>query len=546
MLRILHLEDSGAGSSLNEEVLAQNGIDARISRTASSAEFKSALSTDAFDLIVASADLPQFNAEDALTAARQKFPEIRFICISKAARPEIAWNLLKAGAHHYYTADQQWQLIAALRLEHERAQLLWRDRGMARLVSAIQELSLARDLNSISSIVRRAARELTGADGATFVLKEKDLCHYADEDAIGPLWKGQRFPITACISGWAMLNRRPAVIENIYADSRIPVDAYRPTFVKSLAMVPIRTEAPIGAIGNYWATRRLPTSEEVNLLQALANTTAVAMENVRVYNELEQRVKDRTAELQTANGQLENANKELEAFSYAVSHDLNAPLRSIRGFTQITLEECEASLNSAAKKHLARVQTSCEHMQALIDNLLRLAKVGWCDVKPETVDLSSLAVEITSELAARSLERTVQIQISPGLSAYGDAALLRIVLENLLSNAWKYTAKQAIPRIEFGKTDNAFFVRDNGAGFNMNHIAKLFQPFQRLHSPQDFSGSGIGLSTVQRVIQKHKGRIWAEGKINQGATFYFTLPSDIASNTSSFGPSLKATPIPLS
>jgi hypothetical protein len=156
------------------------------------------------------------------------------------------------------------------------------------LVSAIQRLSLARSIGDIQEIVRVAARRLTGADGATFVLRDEERCYYADEDAISPLWKGQRFPLEACISGWTMLNRRPAVIEDIYADARIPHDAYRPTFVKSLAMVPIRTLDPVGAIGNYWATRHRPSAEAVELVQALADSTAVAMENVRVYQELEQ------------------------------------------------------------------------------------------------------------------------------------------------------------------------------------------------------------------------------------------------------------------
>ena len=156
------------------------------------------------------------------------------------------------------------------------------------------------------AIVRHTARELTGADGATFVLRDGEFCHYADEEAIAPLWKGQRFPLKTCISGWAMLNRQPVVIEDIYKDSRIPADAYRPTFVKSLAMVPIRAAEPIGAIGNYWATKRQPTAEEVELLQALANTTAVVMENVQVYKELEQRVKDRTSELHPANAGVES------------------------------------------------------------------------------------------------------------------------------------------------------------------------------------------------------------------------------------------------
>ena len=138
-------------------------------------------------------------------------------------------------------------------------------------VSTIQQLSLARDINAITSIVRKSARELTGADGATFVLKDNGFCHYVDEDAISPLWKGQRFPLETCISGWAMMNKKNAVIEDIYVDSRIPIDAYRPTFVKSLAMVPIRTIDPIGAIGNYWANQHAPTDEEVELLQSLAD-----------------------------------------------------------------------------------------------------------------------------------------------------------------------------------------------------------------------------------------------------------------------------------
>jgi putative two-component system response regulator len=155
------------------------------------------------------------------------------------------------------------------------------------LVDAIQRLSLARSVEDVQVIVRTAARRLTGADGATFVLRDGSDCCYVDEDAISPLWKGQRFPMRACISGWAMMNREPAVIEDIYLDERIPHDAYRPTFVKSLAMVPIRTLAPIGAIGNYWAARHRPSAEEVEVLQALADSTAVAMENVRVYQELD-------------------------------------------------------------------------------------------------------------------------------------------------------------------------------------------------------------------------------------------------------------------
>jgi response regulator RpfG family c-di-GMP phosphodiesterase len=155
------------------------------------------------------------------------------------------------------------------------------------LTEAVQELSLARDLPGVQRVVRTAARRLTGADGATFVLRDGDKCHYADEDAIAPLWKGQRFPMSACISGWVMLHREHAMIPDIYADDRIPADAYRPTFVKSLLMVPIRRLDPVGAIGNYWADQHEPSDRDVMLLQALADSTAVAMENVRMMRELE-------------------------------------------------------------------------------------------------------------------------------------------------------------------------------------------------------------------------------------------------------------------
>lgn len=171
-------------------------------------------------------------------------------------------------------------------------------RGMQLLVRVVQELSLVKGMDGLQRIVRTAARELTGADGATFVLRDGDQCFYVDEDAIEPLWKGSRFPMEICVSGWVMLNREAAVIEDIYEDPRVPIDAYRPTFVKSLATVPIRTRAPIGAIGNFWARKYRPTDHQIALLQALADTTAVALENLQIYAELEERVRDRTAELE--------------------------------------------------------------------------------------------------------------------------------------------------------------------------------------------------------------------------------------------------------
>ncbi|HEY5748806.1 MAG TPA: ATP-binding protein [Chryseolinea sp.] len=390
------------------------------------------------------------------------------------------------------------------------------------LVITVQELSLARNLETVMKIVRTAARQLTGADGATFILREGDLCFYADEDAISPLWKGSRFPMSRCISGWAMLNKTAAVIEDIYKDDRIPHDAYRPTFVKSLAMVPIRTLAPIGAIGNYWATPHMPTAEEMSLLQSLADITAVTIENVNVYAELEQRVADRTA-------QLEAANKELEAFSYSVSHDLRAPLRSILGYSDILKEDNFDQLNESGKQILNTVQQNARKMNTLIEDLLQFSKLGKKPLEKTQVNSKKLVEHIIEEMDP-ALTAKASISVSEMYPVEADMSLLRQVWINLIGNAIKYSSKKEHPVIEIGsyKSGNeiTFVVKDNGAGFDTRYADKLFGAFQRLHKYAEFPGTGVGLALVQRIVNRHGGKVWAEGKVDQGAAFYFTLPAE--------------------
>jgi signal transduction histidine kinase len=250
--------------------------------------------------------------------------------------------------------------------------------------------------------------------------------------------------------------------------------------------------------------------------------------------DLERRVEERTHELQERNeslrlnaAELLAANTELDAFAYSVSHDLRAPLRSIDGFSQILLEDYTARLDEAGQESLHRVRAASQRMGTLIDDLLKLARVTRAEIRSEDVDLSGMAREIASELQRASPERQVEFAIAPELKARGDARLLRVALDNLLRNSWKYTAKQPAPRVEFASADanggQAFMVRDNGAGFDMKYADKLFGVFQRLHSAADFEGTGIGLATVRRIINRHGGRIWAEGAVDRGATFYFTL-----------------------
>jgi PAS domain S-box-containing protein len=242
-------------------------------------------------------------------------------------------------------------------------------------------------------------------------------------------------------------------------------------------------------------------------------------EVLRLNSELERRVCERTA-------QLEAMNRELEAFSYSVSHDLRAPLRSIRGFSEVLLQRYASSLDKRGQEFLKRTCESSQHMDRLIEDLLQLSRVSRAEMQRRPVHLSSLASAIGAELCQAEPQRAVEWVITPDLCAQGDERLLRVVLENLLRNAWKFTAKQAAARIEFGFSPErpAFFVRDNGAGFDMAYADKLFGVFQRLHSAAEFPGTGVGLATVQRIINRHGGFTWAEGAPTRGATFYFSLP----------------------
>ncbi len=245
-------------------------------------------------------------------------------------------------------------------------------------------------------------------------------------------------------------------------------------------------------------------------------------------DQLEKTVTNRTA-------QLTSINKELEAFSYSVSHDLRAPLRAIDGFSLALLEDCSGSLNQGCRDYLNRVRNSAQKMGHLIDDLLKLSRVTRSELQLKKINLSLLAENLIEELRQNEPERTVNIAIAPNLWGYGDPTLLQVLLGNLLGNAWKFTRHQPDATIEFNTLINdnniCFFIRDNGVGFDMKYSSKLFNAFQRLHSVEQFEGTGIGLATVQRIITKHGGKVWVDAEVNHGATFYFTLPDSDTEQT---------------
>ncbi len=236
-------------------------------------------------------------------------------------------------------------------------------------------------------------------------------------------------------------------------------------------------------------------------------------------------------DLEDANHELEATNRELEAFSYSVSHDLRAPLRSIDGFSQILLEDYSDELDEEGKDYLGRVRAASQRMGRLIDDILGLSRVTRGVMSRERVNLSSLAGEVAEELREARPDRTVELTVQRGLEVWGDQRLLRVALVNLMGNAWKFTEKEREAKVAFGQDEElsrkgrvpVYYVSDNGAGFEMAYADKLFGAFQRLHGTEEFEGTGIGLATVQRVVHRHGGRIWAEGEVGRGATFFFTL-----------------------
>lgn len=288
-------------------------------------------------------------------------------------------------------------------------------------------------------------------------------------------------------------------------------------------------ELRITVIAPYWDTWWFKT-----LLAFLITSIISALFFLRILNMRKQQnvlqslVKSRTLELEKRSEELEETNKELESFSYMVSHDLRAPVRHIKSYSQLLLDEHIDSMDESGRKFLNRIDAVSSRMENLIEDLLWLSRASHFDLEYSSLNLSGIAAVILKNLQQRYTDRVVTLIIEPGITAQGDLRLIEVAIENLLSNAWKFTSKKDAAKIEFGSMKDAestvCFIRDNGVGFHMAHIEKLFTPFERLHSIKDFEGTGIGLATVEKIIHRHGGRIWAEATPDEGATFFFTLP----------------------
>lgn len=392
--------------------------------------------------------------------------------------------------------------------------------AMQRLLTAVRDLASARDVDAVAETVRHAARELVDADGATFVLRDNGQCFYVAEDAIEPLWRGQRFPLEACISGWSMMNQQQVVIADIYRDDRIPHDAYRPTFVQSLVMTPVRADIAIAAIGTYWADEHHATAEELELLQALADTTSVALENAQILRELEERIAERTAEL-------EASNRDLAAFAHIAAHDLKEPLTTILGHAELVAELEQPGLSPTASHSLAAVQRQAGRMGELIDGVLAYSTAATTELHAEPIDFVALVADVQQDLDGLITRRGAKVVARPIPRGVGSRALIERVLQNLISNAINY-GDPAAPVVEVdGTVENGHLrisVTDNGRGIDPAERESIFGMFRRGQASTLAGGSGIGLAFARRVAVRHGGTLTVDGSHGTGARFVLSLP----------------------
>jgi signal transduction histidine kinase len=509
--------------------LVEAGSDARIVLVGTRSAFCAALADEEVAVVLAREETTGFGAVEACEIARRAKPFVPFICIFETMAGKGGSATLVA-ADDWVSADSSAELVPALRRALKTAALLaerrrdeWQARASRRLLAVVADLAKTGDIAEIQTLVVRAARDIAGAQGSTFISREGGQYYYAEEDAISPLWKGQRFPLSACAAGWVLSHGEFVAIDDISTDSRIQLEKYRSTFVKSFVLIPLRPALSLGAIGVYWADRHRVSSNEVELLQVLANAAVGALENVRMRCELEQRLERRTR-------QLEETQREFEAFSFSISHDFRSPITAILGYTDLLREELASDASENVQRACERIIQQSHRMTDLLRDLLRLGQISRFELRPSHINLTQLAEEKLDRLAALAPERMVRWSVAPGLSADGNAGLISNALDHLLSNAWKYTGKTKDALITIGLEENAaegrrFFVKDNGVGFNSQQRDRLFKPFQRLHGADEFPGAGIGLAIVQRIINRHGGRVWGEGEVNQGAKFSFTLPA---------------------
>ncbi|HEY6871213.1 MAG TPA: PAS domain S-box protein [Geobacteraceae bacterium] len=552
-LRLLIVEDAEDDALLLVRELRKGGYAPDFVRVETPQELKAALDGGFWDAVFSDYNLPAFTGLDALRMVRESGLDLPFILVSGVMGEETAVEALQAGAHDYLMKGRYARLVPALEralkdaaLRHERRQ-------------TAEELSRHRE--HLEELVQQRTEELDAANeelrsqNEELQAQREELNRYLDEiERVNGELRDSREQLRLMVDGIRdyaifMLDPQGRVLTWNEGAERIKGYGAEEIVGRHFSCFYCREDRANGkpvhglrtaeAEGRYeeegWRVRKdgsqfwasvmiTPLRDDDGNLRGFSKVTRDITERKRGEEERERLNTDLAARAV----ELEAANVELEAFNYTVSHDLRGPLTVIGGYTDVLRQLCGDRLDEESMGYLAEIANGTLRMSRLIDTLLRFSRLAHVDIKKEAIDLSGLAMTVISDLRMREPLRAATVTIAQGLTANGDRQLLRLVLENLLGNAWKYTGARDEARIEFGKTDRngqpAFFVRDYGEGFDMACAEKLFIPFQRLPGAEEFKGHGIGLATVHRIVQRHSGRVWAEGEPGAGATFYFTLP----------------------
>jgi PAS domain S-box-containing protein len=500
-LRVLIVEDVKSDVALLLLALHRGGFEVTHELVATQATMRTALLHKDWDVVISDHGLPQFSGPAALHLSLELRPDVPFIIVSGEIDLNLSVALIKAGALDYVQKTELARLVPVV----ERALL---DRE-ARNDKALADQALVASEAQYRRLFETAQDGILIVDAETGQIRDVnpfllDLLGFSREEYLGKkLWEVAAFKDSeASKSAFLELQQRGYIrYDNI------------PLHAKTGNSVDVEFVSNIYEVG--------PKKVIQCNIRDITERRKAEAEIHKLNTNLERRVRLRTA-------QVEILNKELETFNYSVSHDLRAPLRRISGFVGALDNECRDKLSAKGKELLLEIHASTEHMASLIQALLKLASLGNTNLELQDVDLSVLAHTVVAELQQGDPLRKVEVIIPDGIVVSADAALLRVVMENLIGNAWKFTSRTDFARIEVGLTYPAdkpveYFVRDNGAGFDMQYADRLFGAFQRLHLAEEYPGTGIGLASVQRVINRHGGQIWAESSVGQGATFHFDL-----------------------
>jgi len=500
-LNLLIVEDSEDDADLLLRVLRPAGYEPAYEIVDTLPTMRTALEHKDWDVITSDHAMPHFSAPAALALAKELRPNSPFIVVSGENDLNLAVSLMKSGARDYIRKEELARLVPTIKeVMHEVE--VGREQQRAEHLLQISEARYRRLFETAQDgilILDADTGQIT--DVNPYLVK---MLGYPQENFLGKkLWEIGSFKDSEASKSTFLELQTQGYVR--YED--LPLEA------SDEGRVDVEFVSNVYTVGDKRViqcnirniTRRKEAEAKVRLLNA----------------ELEQRLQDRTVQLQVLN-------KEAENFSYSIAHDLRAPLRRIGGFAQALEEGYASSLNAEGQHFIQTIRTSAEHMGSLLDGLIEVARFSRNDLRRMAVDLTATVRRVAAELQQDDPERKVELIVAQGITANGDPRLLQRVLDNLLNNAYKFTAKRALARIEFGVAPQAdgrvaYFVRDNGIGFDMAYADQLFGAFQRLHGAKEYPGTGIGLATVERIIHRHGGQVWAEGTENTGATFYFTL-----------------------